>query len=448
MMRSDHCLLAALIAVLINSGCQPKQESVAPKAPQSQTRSVPLRVAVFGSDALASQIATGWEGATGQPVDTALASEETLPDLASKNDVIVLPSRMLGTAVRDRMIVELPESFMEEAATSLRSAYTQLRDTQIRWQGQEYGVSLGAPAAVVMVRDDFELGEVDVDSLTYDQFYQLAEQASVEQPMSAEPLADGQAAISLLRRASVYSGSRWLFDRDSFEPLIDNEPFVRALKDMIKIRPLYPAQLMSSREIWKSVSTGSLKIAIGWPNEYEESELASVRMLVAPHSSEFFEDKWQPVDDAMKQRCFFTGDGLIATVSSSSRQSAASRSMLLWLGTDGHSALKSHSEFVVANGMIGDAPADANFNSPLAITYDPLVRDHFSLPIAREPLRIPGAEEYLAALDMAVLQALSGNASAQEALSDAKSAWNAITERRGRDLQKHAWKENRGVRGS
>jgi len=56
--------------------------------------------------------------------------------------------------------------------------------------------------------------------------------------------------------------------------------------------------------------------------------------------------------------------------------------------------------------------------------------------------RIPGGEEYLAALDRAVDQALSGERSAEEALSAAAAGWRAINERLGVDSQREAYRHS------
>lgn len=54
-------------------------------------------------------------------------------------------------------------------------------------------------------------------------------------------------------------------------------------------------------------------------------------------------------------------------------------------------------------------------------------------------LQIPGSNEYLIALETELNNAIAGNKSVEQALDDAAAAWNAITDKLGRETQKEAW---------
>jgi multiple sugar transport system substrate-binding protein len=56
-------------------------------------------------------------------------------------------------------------------------------------------------------------------------------------------------------------------------------------------------------------------------------------------------------------------------------------------------------------------------------------------------LNIPGAAQYIDALDLAVNKALSGEADPKTALDGAADEWKGITERLGADTQKKFWEE-------
>ena len=56
-------------------------------------------------------------------------------------------------------------------------------------------------------------------------------------------------------------------------------------------------------------------------------------------------------------------------------------------------------------------------------------------------LNIPGAAQYIDALDLAVNKALSGEADPKTALDGSAEEWKGITERLGADNQKKFWKE-------
>ena len=59
-------------------------------------------------------------------------------------------------------------------------------------------------------------------------------------------------------------------------------------------------------------------------------------------------------------------------------------------------------------------------------------------------VRIPGQQEYLAALDKAVHEAIAGTATVEQALETAAESWRGITQRRGHDQQQHAYMRSIG----
>jgi maltose-binding protein MalE len=67
---------------------------------------------------------------------------------------------------------------------------------------------------------------------------------------------------------------------------------------------------------------------------------------------------------------------------------------------------------------------------------------------ARECLlvpRIPGVDDYMAALDVVVDEAVAGNVEPEAALKEAVARWEAITDARGRDAQRAAYLMNLGI---
>ena len=64
--------------------------------------------------------------------------------------------------------------------------------------------------------------------------------------------------------------------------------------------------------------------------------------------------------------------------------------------------------------------------------------------VRHEAARLP---EYKDALELAVSEALSGQAGAQEALDEAAETWNEITDRLGRDEQLRIYREALGLTG-
>jgi multiple sugar transport system substrate-binding protein len=60
-------------------------------------------------------------------------------------------------------------------------------------------------------------------------------------------------------------------------------------------------------------------------------------------------------------------------------------------------------------------------------------------------LRLPGRDEYLAALDAAVAQAVAGDAKPADALATAAAKWREITARIGLENQRRALRRDLGL---
>lgn len=435
------CLLMCLPLL----GCGNKPTATETDSRPKTASAIPLRVSVYESADFAKRIESGWQGVSEQPLQATVVEDQSLADVAASSDLIVIPSRMLGQAVKENLITPMPEKFLATAALQYDHFLPQLRETQTRWSDATYGLSLGSPVAMTLVRD--EVSEVDPDQpMTYDQFGALAKALSEQGPQAAEPLADGAAAISFLRRAAASVATPWLFDVDSFDPVIDQEPYVRVLQQMVDARQHYPEELLTAGEVWKRIVEGKLQLAIGWPVVSADlPDDASVRIFDAPVANEIYLGKWHPNDGSIPPRALLPGSGLIVVVSSACRQSTASRNLATWMATEGHDSLRRISPNVSVSRDDSLEIDGARMQTAAMGEYDRLAQASLSNTLAHQPLRIPHAQEYHAALDAAVLKALDGTLSPAEALAEAKAAWQKISAAADVKNQKNAWNEARGL---
>lgn len=79
--------------------------------------------------------------------------------------------------------------------------------------------------------------------------------------------------------------------------------------------------------------------------------------------------------------------------------------------------------------------------------YTQAYYENFTAPSILTYLRIEGAPEYWDIMDENLSAAMSGQKSAQEALSDTASTWEEITDRLGRDKQLQQYQEAIGYGG-
>jgi multiple sugar transport system substrate-binding protein len=80
-----------------------------------------------------------------------------------------------------------------------------------------------------------------------------------------------------------------------------------------------------------------------------------------------------------------------------------------------------------------------------AAQYATLCQTTFARPLCVRALPIPGRDEYLQALDVAVQRAVRGQQSPQEALNTAAAAWHEITARLGVAQQRAAYLQSLGL---
>ena len=81
-----------------------------------------------------------------------------------------------------------------------------------------------------------------------------------------------------------------------------------------------------------------------------------------------------------------------------------------------------------------------------AIEYADAITATFNTRQCALSPRIPGRDRYLAALDQAVQDSLSGTRTPQESLDQAAAEWNAVTQELGVDVQREAYRKSLGIR--
>jgi ABC-type glycerol-3-phosphate transport system substrate-binding protein len=142
--------------------------------------------------------------------------------------------------------------------------------------------------------------------------------------------------------------------------------------------------------------------------------------------------------------------GRLASITSSARHTKAASDVLLWLaGKDKGAIIASQSpactlyrssQLPAANVWI-----DPAFGAALAGEYAQAFEAAQNQPLWMFSPRLPGREEYLAALDDAVGQALRGEQSPEQALAAAAEKWREITKRLGLEAQKQAYIRSLGL---
>ncbi len=469
--------------VLLFVGCSGTSDS--PPTPDSTPiePSGPVRLLVVDDPELASVIERQWRAQSDIVVEVRQATTEELLKLPPRNlkaDAIIYPSGLLGGLAERSSIAPVPERELasDEAARNDVLAFD--RRAIVTWGKTVYAFSFGSPQFVLMYRADIfeqlnltppqswsEYQQLAVRLSSRKELGDLAPPAEETWSATAEPLAPGWAGQMLLARAAPYvrHRSRYsaLFKFTTMEPLVDGEPFVRALEELVAAAKYGPAnsEQLSPHDARRQLLSGKCAMAVTWPSGASESPGADERepqrmnvsfaMLPGSTSSyNFTATKWEPrrADDDPFVPLLGVA-GRLGSVTTESQSPAAALQMLMLLTSEDLSrqiSPHSHHTTIFRSSHLAqsDIWVDREVDSHGARQYADVISDTQALAVWLDSLRIPGRSQYLAALDEAVHQSLAGEKTPADALRAAAERWREITEQIGVDAQRQAYQRSLG----
>lgn len=440
-------------------------------------RDVPLRVLLCGNDRWADILKTAWSAIADQSLEVSVLDAKLIDaaqwqakviEAMKACDVAIVTTGLLPAL--DAVSAFTPttdEMFASDSAPST-TFFPILREGAMKFGGRTIGVPLGALQPAIVLRTDGPAADLEFPQ-TWDAFNAVAEKLNAANagtgPVVAEPLAGGAAAQMFLWRANLASPPTWLFDRDSFSPVIDTEPYVQTLEWMEQSVALYRGARLSAGEVWSRVATGKLRMAIAWPATHsateriEEAVDCAFAPLPVAFSPSTTNEQWRPV------QILLDIESPVAIISSQCRQSIAAKRFLNWMvGGDGTSMIRSvvtgltdlrRARDVTGTASSADGNASENGTQVSeqtpresgASTYDAVLTKSLSSLSIRTPLQLLEYRKYAESLDAAVLSCLDRKQSAQESLTSAAKTWREITDKIGVKEQFKAWRKAQGLRG-
>lgn len=439
-----------------------------------------LRLAVADDPQLADAIdllRAEWQAQAGFAFEVEPISLEQLLRLQQPlPDWVICPSAYVGVLAQREHIQPVPADFISSEQAGWADVFSLLRVGELSWNGKPMALPLGSPVLTLYYRADLfeKLGFTPPS--TWSQYQQLVEKLSDRSvlgelapaddvPWSAtrEPLANGWAGIMLLARAAAYVSHRdslsKLFDIETMEPLVDRPPFVRALEELVAAVEGNPEPMLTGdpHAVRSDFWLGRCAMAVTWP-----SAAAELPDAIAPHVKAGFAElpgspdvynmgagQWeQRRADEDVHVPLLGSSGRAMAVGRDCRWPAAAFQLAFWLSSEQvqnvaaasrATTLYRRSQVRKASNWVERPAADA------AVAYAEATEQSLNRLVALPALRIPGREEYLAALDRAVNQAVTGHQSPQEALRQAAQQWNEITDRLDRGKQRQAYRSEVGI---
>jgi multiple sugar transport system substrate-binding protein len=429
--------------------------------------------------AAARQLRGEWNAQTGSEFQVESITQEEFDDTAPlAADAVICPSHQLGTLAEQKLLTPVPERLLEGDVASRQDVFRLLRHGEATWVGQPLGVPFGSPVLTCYYRADLleKLGRRPPE--TWAEYQELAGLLADRQILgdaapandapwhgTIEPLAPGWAGLVLLARSAPYAkhpdNYSTLFDIRTMKPLVAGPPFLRALEELVAAAKLgSPDQLRydptdARAAFWR----GECGMALTWPTAAasglpaETAPNVKVGFAELPGSTEVYnvrKQSWQPRgEDDDPHVPLLAVAGRMGVVARKSAHPEAAFQLLFWLSGGQFSprvCASSEATTLFRQSHLSDPPmwVERPITPPAAAQYAMLAEKTFSREQWVFGLRIPGRPEYLAALDVAVRQAVRGERSPGEALQKAATRWQEITEGLGRDRQKSAYSHSLG----
>ncbi len=465
-------------------GCAPKVDTEA-KAGKNPPADVQIHLVVVDDPAFAEAIGrlrAEWKARSGATISIVPMSEAELlaaESLAPPADAIIYPSRQLGLLAERDWIAPLPADHAQNKELAWSDTFELLQVAETHWGQVAFAIPLGSPLLTCYYRPDLlERAHRRVPQ-TWAQYHELAEFFNKRENLGdaappadapwhgcAEPLAQGWAGRVLLARAAAYVKHRdhysTLFNIDTMAPLIDGAGFVRALEELVADSKLGPpnATELDPTAARREFLQGHCALALSWPGHASageplpEGKNVAVGFVELPGATQvynFAQDKWDHrVADESQRTALLGLAGRLGSVTQQATQPGQAFQLLAWLsGQDWGGKIGSVSSASAATTLYRRSQVrapqpwvDPNTDAAAAQQYARGVQDALSRPAYLFAPRIPGQEKYMAALDVAVEQALAAKQSPAEALQAAAAEWTKITEQLGLEAQRKAYRKS------
>ena len=387
-----------------------------------------------------------WKARSGGELKVdSVSLEELLNAERLDGDVILFPSRLLGTLVERGDLRPLRMSMLSSPELGLNDIYPAIRNGEMKFGGQFYAFPLGSPSLL--------------------SFRQLpGEGAANTAPQATIVPTDGlSAAYAFILRAlghtESYRRSEALFDPADMKPRITEPQFVRALVEMTAANANRANQPpVGFAEAMQLVASGEAASTLGWPSALDEEFAAADG--AAPRDVEFTA-LTSPTDVYSQSRnsgeketnptavVLLGFEGRLAAVTTATRNAVPAFQLAQWL-TAGDVAVGLSSR---SNGTLwyraSQAGASSKWMKGLEVAKggEPVTKIVATALATDAPVLIPriaAIDEYLNALADAVRTAPADEAAAKTALDGVAGKWEEITNRFGRDRQSAAYRRHLG----
>ena len=397
-------------------------------------------------------------------------------------DVLLIPSAWLPDFAP--YLSPMPDALLNSDV--VKDIHPTYRDALMKWENQWMALTIDGDMHMGIYRRDLfadmnnrkafweRYGRGLAPPKTWTEYLQIATFFSEQTNSRGKPLAGtlepfsqgGQRLWYLFSHGASYINhpdfpGRMFFDPETMKPTITDPPWQRALEEYIQVANTIGGDVSSidSYQVRAKFSRGEAAMAIDWTDigvlaaSRENSVVTKdIGFFVLPGSQEVWHPQRQQWETLSSPRSvpFLAFGGWIGAVTKSSPHPDTAWSYLAWYAdpknsisdvTDGTSGINPYR----LSHLSDTSPWQASMGPLLAEQYLAVLRQSLSSPNVTLDLRIPGYRAYMAVLDEQIEQALKQTVSVEEALQNAATQWEQITDRLGRNSQKNHYRATMGL---
>jgi len=427
------CFLFLLSTLSVAIGCQRSDPQTQPSHVAPRLAASKLSILVIDDPPLAAglKLLRGeWAERTGGQIDvqewtTDQFLKATLVANHLQEDLILYPSRYVGTLVNRNWLRPVRNSVLQNPDLVLDDLFPLVRNATLRYGNQVYALSLGEPPLMIAGSPD-QLN--DNFPKTWEDF---------NFPLS--PAIKFPRALEFLTRGIAYakhrSGTADWFDAETMQPRITGPPFIKALQEIVENNQ----QAVDPQN----------QLTISWPTIFPTDPATPITFKQLPRANQVYNPvrkTWEPNDSA--QPLTFLGfAGRSVSVNRVTRNSASAFKLLTWIVSESIATqLSPRSEATLwfrksqtrkSNKWLSRDEAE----DQTAATLNKLLasNSYYLLP------RIPAVDEYLKLLDDAIAKAISEQRPAEKTLAEVTQQWNTLTDTYDRNSQRAAYRKHLGL---
>ena len=275
----------------------------------------------------------------------------------------------------------------------------------------------------------------------------------IEHGISGSRVKGDVTLLQFFTRAAAYAkhpdDPAYYFDPETMKPRINSPAFVRALEDYIRIMKYGPKEManFAGHDVRNTFAAGEVVMAVDWADlgiYAVNSPVSVIRDKVGyaqiPGSDEVYDHRSGRWEARYNQVASISGNWMFLVSKKSKNKRLAfefaahmtSPELTFELtATSGNAVNPSrYSHFKDPSAW-----QKSGFSTESASRYLEAITQALANPNVVYDITIPGAEAYYQALDEYIHKAVNGEIGAQEAMDRAAEAWEAITDRLGREQQ-------------